>query len=271
MLDYEGLENIGKLKRLPLINAEKDYLQDLILFSIYSKIGKELIFKGGTCLYKIYKVNRFSEDLDFTLNKNIDMKKISNKIISDLILLDIKGRIKEIKVYKKEINIRFIFNGPLYKGGKETQCFIPLNISMKENVLLEPRREPILPLYKEISSFEVFAMQEEEILAEKVRAIFTRTKPRDIYDLWFLVVRKNIPFDFQLINKKLALYNLKFDFEGFKGKIERSKVMWQTDLKNLIIDELQDFNNVKMELFKTLDRKYKNLRTIHSSPSARIP
>ena len=106
MLDYKGLEYVSMLKRLSLMNTEKDYLQDLMLFSIYSHIGRELIFKGGTCLYKIYKLGRFSEDLDFTLNKRIDIKEISKKIVSDLDLLGIKSKIKEIKEYKNELNIR---------------------------------------------------------------------------------------------------------------------------------------------------------------------
>src|SRR3989344_5363648 len=165
MLSYEELENIARLKKLSLINTEKDYLQDVVLFIIYSNLGKELIFKGGTCLYKIYKLNRFSEDLDFTLTKRFDIKKLSNKVISDLNLLDIKGKIKEIKVYKNELNVRFLLNGPIYKGNKETQCFIPLNISLKEKVLLKPKKEFIIPMYKELPSFELFAMQEKEILA----------------------------------------------------------------------------------------------------------
>lgn len=254
MLDYEELEKIAKLKRLSLINSEKDYLQELILFSIYAEVGEELIFKGGTCLYKIYKLNRFSEDLDFTLNrKDVDMRKISNRIISNLILLDIKGIIKEIKRYKNEINIRLLLNGPLYKGTKETQCFIPLNISMKEKTLLEPKREAIISLYGEIPNFELFAMQEKEILAEKVRAIFTRMKPRDVYDLWFLIARKNVVFDLKLINKKLSLYNLKFDFEGFRNRVEKIKGLWQSDLKNLMVTDLQEFDKVKKELFGAIE------------------
>jgi hypothetical protein len=181
------------------------------------------------------------------------MKKISDKVISNLLLLDIKGVIKEIKEYKNEINVRLLLNGPLYKGGNETQCFIPLNISMKEKILLEPRRESILSLYRELPNFELFAMQEKEILAEKVRAIFTRIKPRDVYDLWFLIVRKNVPFDLKLINKKLSLYNLKFDFEEFRNKVDKLKSLWQLDLKNLIIGELQEFSKVKKELFGTIE------------------
>jgi len=252
MLSYEELENIAQLKRLSPMNTEKDYLQDLILFSIYSNIGKELIFKGETCLYKVYKLNRFSEDLDFTLTKRLDTEKIANKVISDLMLLNIRGRIKEIKEYQKGMNIRLLLNGPLYRGGKETQCFIPLNISKKEQVLLEPKKESIMPLYREIPTFEVFAMPEKEILAEKVRAILTRQKPRDVYDLWFLLTRRNIVFDSNLIDKKLALYDLRLDLTELRNRIGRMKGLWEIDLKNLMIGELQKFDRVKGELFEKL-------------------
>lgn len=255
MLSYEELENVAKLKRLSLTNAEKDYLQDLTLFSIYSNVGKELVFKGGTCLYKIYKLNRFSEDLDFTLIQRLDMEKISNKIVSDLTLLNIKSKIKEVKEYKNETNIRILLNGPLYKGNKETQCFIPLNISMKEKTLLEPKKESIIPMYKELPNFEIFVMQEKEILAEKVRAVLTRMKPRDVYDLWFLLTRKNVTFDHTLINKKLELYNLKFDIEAFKNRVEKMSGLWKIDLKNFVLGELQDFDKTKKELFEKI-REY---------------
>ena len=255
MLIHEELENLARLKRLSLVNIEKDYLQELILFSIYSIVGKELVFKGGTCLYKIYKLNRFSEDLDFTLTKKLDIKKLASKIASDLELLNIKCRIKEIKEYRNEINIRLLLNGPLYKGSKETQCFIPLNISRKEQIILEPKRESIIPLYKEIPNFELFSMQEKEILAEKVRAIFTRQKPRDIYDLLFLIVKKKIIPNKNLINKKLALYSTEFDFKEFREKMEMMKNLWQIDLKNLIIGELPEFDKIKKEI----SQKFKDL------------
>jgi len=252
MLKHEELENIAKIKRLSLINAEKDYLQDLLLFSIYSEIGRELIFKGGTCLYKVYKLDRFSEDLDFTLTKKIDIKRIADKIIANLALLNIKGKIKEIKEYGNEINVRFLLNGPLYRGIKEAQCFIPLNISLREQPALEPNREKIISMYKEVPTFEVFLMKEEEIVAEKVRAILTRMKPRDIYDLWFLLTKRNIHLDLQLVNKKLAIYSIKFNFNEFKNKIEKMRGLWNIDLKHLIISDLPEFDLIKKELFEKL-------------------
>ena len=251
MLGYEELEHIARLKRLSLVNAEKDYLQELVLFSIYSNAGKELVFKGGTALYKIYKLNRFSEDLDFTLTKKLDAEKLANKIVSDLMLLNISAKIKEIREYRNEINVRLLLKGPLYKGSKERQCFIPLNISKREQTL-EPKRETIIPMFREIPSFEIFIMSEKEILAEKIRAIFTRQKPRDIYDLWFLLTRKNINADIELINKKLSVYNLKFDFGNFKNKIEKMRGLWQIDLKNLILGELPEFNKIRDEMIGKL-------------------
>ncbi len=47
--------------------TEKDYLQDLMLYSIYSFSTNEFVFKGGTAFSKFYYSDRFSEDLDFTM------------------------------------------------------------------------------------------------------------------------------------------------------------------------------------------------------------
>ncbi|MBA7621273.1 hypothetical protein ES703_28632 [subsurface metagenome] len=50
---------------LPLI--EKDYYLTLILSRVY-ELSENLVFKGGTCLNKIYySYYRLSEDLDFTM------------------------------------------------------------------------------------------------------------------------------------------------------------------------------------------------------------
>jgi hypothetical protein len=252
MLSIEELEHIGRLKGISRVNAEKDYLQDLLLFGMYSRISDELVFKGGTCLFKIYKLNRFSEDLDFTSRGGINPWKLFSKVISDLELLNVEGRIKEIKRYKNEVNVRMLFTGPLYNGSKESLCFIPINISLKERVVLEPRREMMIPLYREIPNFEVFAMQEHEILAEKIRAILTREKPRDVYDLWFLLCKRGLPFDITLVNKKLRLYNLKFDLVEFMKSIDIKKGLWKLDLQNLILSNLPEFENVREDISKKI-------------------
>ena len=68
----------------------------------------------------------------------------------------------------------------------------------------------------------------------------------------FLLIKKNIKFDIKLIDKKLSLYNLKFNFKDFKNRVERMKGLYKVDLKNLMIGELQDFEELKKELFDKL-------------------
>ena len=65
MLERQEIERVAGIKRLSEKNAEKDYLLELLLFLLASETGKKLVFKGGTALYKLYSLNRFSEDLDF--------------------------------------------------------------------------------------------------------------------------------------------------------------------------------------------------------------
>lgn len=51
---------------------EKDYVLGLLLDGIskHNIIGRDWLFKGGTCLKKCYfETYRFSEDLDFTLRQ----------------------------------------------------------------------------------------------------------------------------------------------------------------------------------------------------------
>jgi predicted nucleotidyltransferase component of viral defense system len=58
---------------VPLPTIEKDYVLGLLLACLYRHpaIKNNWIFKGGTCLKKIYFSDyRFSEDLDFTLTED---------------------------------------------------------------------------------------------------------------------------------------------------------------------------------------------------------
>ena len=73
-------------------------------------------------------------------------------------------------------------------------------------------------------------MDEIEIISEKVRAIMTRNKARDVYDLWFLL-KKGIKPDMGLINQKLKIYRMKFEFDNFVRLIDEKKATWDMDLR----------------------------------------
>jgi len=248
MISRGELRGIAERKRLSLENAEKDYLLDLLLFQISTESGNSLVLKGGICLYKLSSLNRFSEDLDFTLNsRRLDEEALAKMIVRRLSLIGIEGKVKEIERTGNEINIRFLFKGPLFDGGQKSLCRIVVNISQRERVLEELRREMVMPSSREISSFQVYAMSEREIAAEKVRAIMTRNKPRDIYDLWFLIKRGVVP-DLSLVDRKLKICKLRYSPGEFASSIDKKRKFWKTDLRGLIIGELVDFEKARDEI-----------------------
>ena len=54
------------------VNRLREYLQEYLLYILYRrKIYKELVFCGGTALRFLYKIRRFSEDLDFSLSEQL--------------------------------------------------------------------------------------------------------------------------------------------------------------------------------------------------------
>jgi predicted nucleotidyltransferase component of viral defense system len=249
MIRREELGAIAKIKGLGLRLAELDYLQDVALLIIYREFGGKLIFKGGTCLYKVYGLNRFSEDLDFTATKKFRPKDFFYRLPYFFSLLNIKSTVK-VERFESGMNIFLRTMGPLYDGKKETAATITINISLRERVLLPPKIYTYAPLYSEIRPFDIFAMDDKEILAEKIRAVYERNKARDVYDVWYLLKVKDVNFDVGLVNKKLAIYKTKFKNERFFSKIEEKKSSWEKDLAGLVAGRLPGFHEVKKDIEK---------------------
>lgn len=232
-----GLKNLG--------HAEKDYFQNIILFILSQNYGKNLVFKGGTALNKCFGLNRFSEDLDFTAKEKISLAKLETGLKRFRIEFE-----TENKEYANGLKAILRIKGPLYIGVPPSKCKLILDFSLRENILLKPRIKNIGRFLEEIPSFDVFVMQEKEILAEKTRAIMTRAKARDVYDLWFLL-EKGILFDKDLVEKKLEYYKEKWSFDKFAESITMKKIVWETELKPTITT-IPDFNKVKKEILQAV-------------------
>jgi len=246
LIRTEELTEIAKAKRISVKNCEKDYILELLMFSIFSETGDTLVLKGGTAMYKFYNLNRFSEDLDFVVNKRrIDITGIVNTAMRRLASVGLTGNAR-LESYRNEINARLMFRGPLYDGSKESMNRITLNFSKREKPM-SIRKKFFIPVYTEIPSFDAFVMATEEIFAEKVRAIYTRNKPRDVYDLWFLM-KRNIKPDIALINVKLKAQGIRFSEDGFVEKIDEKAGLFVPDMNGLIIGALTDFESIKKEI-----------------------
>ena len=99
-------------------NRLREYLQEYFLQVIYkTKLYKNMIFCGGTALRFLYNINRFSEDLDFSLSANAQDYSFQAllKIVKDEFLA--AGYNLEIK-YKKPVSGTNNYNKTRFKIGK---------------------------------------------------------------------------------------------------------------------------------------------------------
>jgi predicted nucleotidyltransferase component of viral defense system len=231
MISRKELEEYAKLRGMSNIGqAEKDYFQNILLFIIYQNFGSEMVFKGGTALSKCYGMARFSEDLDFTSKKEFDFKVIEEGLKRFKLDLEI-----EEEKFERSRSYILRITGPRYNGNRNSKCKIILDFSFREEVILKAIVKNIGRFLEEIPSFDVYVMAEEEIFAEKIRAILTRNKARDIYDLNFLIdsgLKINIP----LIDKKLEYYGKKFNISEFTRAVKNKKEIWKSELSGLIKD-----------------------------------
>ncbi|MBU0998674.1 nucleotidyl transferase AbiEii/AbiGii toxin family protein [Patescibacteria group bacterium] len=203
MLSLDQVKELSKQLKINDSVIVREYYQLIFLKELYEeKYSEHIFFKGGTAIRLIFRGSRFSEDLDFTVegkpeNFNIFVVKFFKKLE---------------KLYDFSFKKRKTITGERYllttnSSTGDYKIFINLDFSFREKVLT-PTRAIIKTSYPVIFTSFVNCLSKEEILAEKIRAIMTRDKGRDIYDLWFLL-SQNIPIRSGLIRKKLEYYNLK--------------------------------------------------------------
>ncbi len=231
-MNREELREYIGIIAFSLGHVEKDYFQHILLGVLSRKWSSDLVFKGGTALQKIGMITRFSEDLDFT-----EERKISPKDISDSLKKAIESYNYPVEVDRftdEEITAgsRMKIEGPLYRNNRGV-CSIRFEVSRREEVLLKPHSEEIDPPYKDVLPYVIRVMDRDEILSEKIRAILTRDKVRDVYDVYKLI-EDGAELRKELINKKLQFYDMTLDKSELIKRCKELSVRWNEDLESLM-------------------------------------
>ncbi len=247
MATKDELINIGNIKGLKnKEHIEKSYFQDLFLFNLY-KESNIFIFKGGTSLYKVYALPRFSEDLDFSLTEEIEKERVLETI--KRIVEGIKGfSIKTIKETKNSILIKIVCDGILTKYNT-----LRIDITTKNEILLNYDVKNYTSDYIDIPPFSLKILKPEEIISEKIHSILNREKARDLYDLFFLF--KQFKFNKELTKRKLRLFNQDYSLLRLISRIKNLKSIWKKELEPFVLQDLPDFESVKDYILKRLKEK----------------
>lgn len=265
---------------VPPTTIDKDWVLGHFLNAMYSfsEISENFIFKGGTCLKKCYFTNyRFSEDLDFTLLDNTFSvgKKLINKIINTVEINSgakfhlnfIKPQIHKDVEQGYEVEIKFW--GADHKPNQKLllpsrwQTKIKLDVSFSEKLILAPVNKTITHPYSDkeqiINSIPVYSIY--EIVAEKLRSLVQRNRPRDVYDNWYF--SKNIDKQDYLKIKKLLIQKAENKFvdisnvENFvnEQKYKLNKRAWESSLIHQIsAEQLPYFDDAYNRLYLFIEK-----------------
>lgn len=220
MISKEQLEKLAKQYHTPVSpNVVREYFQHIFLSELYKLPNTEkLMFKGGTALRIIYGSPRFSEDLDFSLFK---VKEHDIKEFVEGLFLKALAGIEHMGI-KVEIGEKTESTSGGYFGVATFHTdYVPvsieINVSSRNGRDMKSEVDSITNDFT--PSYNVIHLPQEEIVEEKVfQALPQRKKPRDFYDLYFLM-RKNMVSGEQ----KNKLSTMKADIISWMKKIDFQK------------------------------------------------
>jgi predicted nucleotidyltransferase component of viral defense system len=101
-------------------------------------------------------------------------------------------------------------------------------------------------------------MNPEEIINEKVMAIMTRNKARDVFDSYFLAKENKLKFNKDIITEKLGYYKILFSMEEFESNIEKKREMWKPELQSIVSISLPDFTDAKNFIMEQIKNEFGN-------------
>ena len=265
---------------------EKDYYLTILLSRI-NKLSEKLIFKGGTCLNKIYYTYyRLSEDLDFSLllpnrattrgsrRKAIQPVKDNIESFAKQLGMRVEGIENAGRNESKQYIYYFIYDSVMLPIQQTVKFEIGLRFNPIEQAETQAVQHKFIHAFTGKPVFDggrVNCLSLDEIVSEKLRAAALRPKvaPRDFYDIDF-IIRKG----FNIASKNvMALFKEKIKEDNGDATLSKYKVnLGRSDdeIKNmrsriedelfgvLMVDERKNFDLDKA--FKRINKMMKKVK-----------
>lgn len=228
----------------------REILQEIVLYALYDAgFFKYAVFYGGTALRILYKLPRYSEDLDFSLiepDDSFDLSKYEKNILIHLKNYGFEGVVETKIKDNSAVQSAFVkgntvkhliaINAPedivaKYPSAKQLKIKFevntkpPLNFEEEERLHLTP-----IP-------FQIRAMKISSLFAGKMHAVLcrawkSRPKGRDWYDLvWYV---KN-GYELDVLHLSTRLNQSCKAFDDNVGEISKDSIL---ELLNQRIDGL---------------------------------
>ena len=196
-------------------NAIFEVNQQVILAGLYNGGFFDVAaFYGGTCLRIFHGLQRFSEDMDFSLlapDDKFDFTKYFQPIIDEFAIVgrEVEIKKKDKKSFGKVESAFLKDNTDVYDLSFQTDKSIKIKIEVDTQPPLNFRTEQKLLLQPHSFMTRCFTLP--DLFAGKMHALVyrgwkNRVKGRDWYDFeWY--VRHNVPLDFAHLAERIRQFN----------------------------------------------------------------
>ena len=196
-------------------NAIFEVNQQVMLAGLYNGGFFDVAaFYGGTCLRIFHGLQRFSEDMDFSLlspDDKFDFTKYFQSIIDEFAIVgrDVEIKKKDKKGFGKVESAFLKDNTDVYDVSFQTDKSIKIKIEVDTQPPLNFRTEQKLLLQPHSFMTRCFTLP--DLFAGKMHALVyrgwkNRMKGRDWYDFeWY--VRHNVPLDFAHLAERVRKFN----------------------------------------------------------------
>ena len=233
-------------------NAIFEVNQQIILSGLYNGgFFNEAAFYGGTCLRIFHGLQRFSEDMVFSLlapNENFDFTYYFQPIIDQFAMVgrEVEIRKKDKKNFGKVESAFLKDNTDVYDITFQTEKSVKIKIEVDTQPPLKFQTEQkllLLPQSFMTRCFTLPALFAGKMHALVYRAWKNRVKGRDWYDFeWY--VRHNVPLDFtHLCERALQFNHEELDKETFLQKLNER--LTTADMNQIKADVLPFVRNPK--------------------------
>lgn len=188
MMDAGVIQKLATRYQTPAINVAREYCQHLFLSAFYQhRRASHVLFKGGTALRVIYGSPRFSEGLDFSgfgVRKPV-IEELITDTLSTVERVGITVDIEEAKATSGG------YLGIVHNRFGDHHVEIRLEISLRERT--SPKPETTLIASDFLPAYPLLHLPQTLLIKEKLDALLDRAKPRDFYDLYFILRKGLLP------------------------------------------------------------------------------
>ncbi|MEW5936981.1 MAG: nucleotidyl transferase AbiEii/AbiGii toxin family protein [Candidatus Thermoplasmatota archaeon] len=245
MIPQNELKIAANRNGVPLTTIERDYVQGWILQFLPQAL---FLLKGGTAIRKAYIPEyRYSDDMDFTVTAHTDAEGIRRVLVDAIARAGDASGIRfsdEIRLQDGENGFVGAIHFRLHRA-KGSPVRIKLDMTKAENepVALPVKSMPLNHPYSDARGFRLSVYSPEEIFSEKVRSLFQRTRPRDLYDVDCLAGKIETKGLGDLAREKCRIKGVSIDLGDLEQRKADFEMAWRASLEHQIAP-LPDFRTI---------------------------